>query len=371
MKQTNNQPLMATPAKSLRQFFSHIYFNFKGRASRSEYSSIMLCALYLGLSSVLTIVGFPLLMGLLFFPVLGVIVRRLHDIGYSGKWGVGLVAVFITLAIVDVDLYCYIGYYSTEKLFSGDYGNSYVLLGDGFIVGSILVFISTAIFLCILGFKEGDKGENKYGPSPEYMVVDEGGICNNQHLVATPAKSLWQLITQNYFNFKGRVRRGEFAAIVLCCMPLIGLIVFKLSSFDYIIEGELLSGSLWVLLLLILFCPVLSVLVRRLHDMGYGARWSLGFGLVSLSPLPLSFLVMDMLIPYRDYLFSDNSYYNGGELLFYNMIPILAMFLFYIIVVGVLISSLFLLDGDKTENKYGPSPKYMPIDEYVAGNSPL
>ena len=370
MKQTINQPLMATPAKSLRQFFSHIYFNFKGRASRSEYSSIMLCALYLGLFSVLTIVGFPLLMGLLFFPVLGVIVRRLHDIGYSGKWGVGLVTAFITLTIVDVDLYCYIGYYSTDKLFSGDYGNSYVLLGDGFIVFSILVLISIAIFLCVLGFKEGDKGENKYGPSPEYMPVNEGGTCNNQHLVAAPAKSLWQLITQNYLNFKGRVRRREFATIVLCCMPLIGLIISKSSLFDYIVEGKLLLGSLGVLLLLILFCPVLSVLVRRLHDMGYGARWSFVFGLVSLSPLLLSILILDMLNPYMNYIFSENSYY-GNDDAWIALILFITMFLFYIIVVGVLISSLFLLDGDKTENKYGPSPKYMPIDEYVAGNNPL
>lgn len=42
---------------------------------------------------------------------------------------------------------------------------------------------------------------------------------NNQPIVATPAKSLWQYFvesyTQNYFNFKGRARRREYWGIWL------------------------------------------------------------------------------------------------------------------------------------------------------------
>ena len=42
---------------------------------------------------------------------------------------------------------------------------------------------------------------------------------NDQPIVATPAKSLWQYFvesyTQNYFNFKGRARRREYWGIWL------------------------------------------------------------------------------------------------------------------------------------------------------------
>ena len=57
--------------------------------------------------------------------------------------------------------------------------------------------------------------------------------------------------------------------------------------------------------------------------------------------------------------------HSNGLLVLFGIIGLI----FIVLVIFILI--LLLLDGDKTENKYGPSPKYMPIDEYVAGNNPL
>lgn len=191
----------------------------------------------------------------------------------------------------------------------------------------------------------------------------------NQPIVAAPAKSLWRYFvesyTQNYFNFKGRARRREYwgiwlfnnlIALAICIALAINVIGSLLSDADAGAFSMLSSMSLpWIVILvlwsIISFFPQASAIVRRLHDKGYSGKWYLGvllFLIVARLPLLLTLIWESEILLFLGWLLS---------VLFF----VLSVFIFI----------LLLLDGDKTENKYGPSPKYMPIDEYVAGNNPL
>lgn len=192
---------------------------------------------------------------------------------------------------------------------------------------------------------------------------------NNQPIVATPAKSLWQYFveayTQNYFNFKGRARRREYWGIWLfnnLIALAISVIGRLLSDTDAGVFSMLSSMNLtWtvisVLWSIVGFFPQASATVRRLHDKGYSGKWYLGVFFLSVVFVTLSFVVGFSLLM--------NGRQLNGMLVLFGLIGLL------FIVLAIFIFILLLLDGDKTENKYGPSPKYMPIDEYVAGNSPL
>lgn len=190
---------------------------------------------------------------------------------------------------------------------------------------------------------------------------------NNQPLVATPAKSLWQYFveayTQNYFNFKGRARRREYWGIWLFCnlialaINVIGHLFSDAGAFSMLSSMNLTWTVISVLWSIVGFFPQASATVRRLHDKGYSGKWYLGVFFLSLVFVTLSFVVgFSLLMDGRQ---------SNGLLVLFGLIGLL------FIVLAIFIFILLLLDGDKTENKYGPSPKYMPIDEYVAGNSPL
>ena len=188
---------------------------------------------------------------------------------------------------------------------------------------------------------------------------------NNQPIVTAPAKSLWQYFveayTQNYFNFKGRARRREywgiwlFNSLVTVAINLIG------GLFPDADRGLFSMNLTWsvicTLWYIISFFPQASAIVRRLHDKGYSGKWYLGVFFLSLIYLPLLFLGGISLLMGGEQ--------SNGLLILFGLVSLL----FLVLVVFIFI--LLLLDGDKTENKYGPSPKYMPIDEYVAGNNPL
>lgn len=192
---------------------------------------------------------------------------------------------------------------------------------------------------------------------------------NNQPIVAAPAKSLWQYFveayTQNYFNFKGRARRREYWGIWLfnnLIALAISVIGRLLSDTDAGVFSMLSSMNLtWtvisVLWSIVGFFPQASATVRRLHDKGYSGKWYLGVFFLSVVFVTLSFVVgFSLLMDGRQ---------SNGLLVLFGLIGLL------FIVLAIFIFILLLLDGDRTENKYGPSPKYMPIDEYVAGNNPL
>ena len=192
---------------------------------------------------------------------------------------------------------------------------------------------------------------------------------NNQPIVAAPAKSLWQYFvesyTQNYFNFKGRARRREYWGIwlfynlIALAINVIGHLFSDADAgaFSMLSNMNLTWTVISVLWSIISFFPQASATVRRLHDKGYSGKWYLGVLFLSLILVTLSLFVGISLLVGKGH--------SDGLFVLFGIIGLI------FIVLGIFIFILLLLDGDKTENKYGPSPKYMPIDEYVAGNNPL
>lgn len=200
---------------------------------------------------------------------------------------------------------------------------------------------------------------------------------NRQPIVATPGKSLWQYFisayTENYVNFKGRARRREFWGFVLF-YNLIGFVAY---FFLYLIAGvsvfsrayagdpspvgiffpSLISFIMCVFALASLL-PSLGVSVRRLHDRGYSGKWYLAYLLAGVLSFPF-FLLAGV----GSLLDSDSS--AGGFIVIAGLLIVVAMGL------GIFLFLQYVQDGDREANKYGESPKYQPIDEYVAKSDAL
>lgn len=165
------------------------------------------------------------------------------------------------------------------------------------------------------------------------------------NVIATPMMSFGEAIKtcfKKYATFSGRARRSEywwFALFthILSSIPLYALITWKVgvksdleaqayeSAFDTDKMQALLAQAesydtifylgIFVLgfIALALLIPSLAVMARRLHDKGKNA-W----------------LILLLLIPIVN------------------------------IVIAIVFFIWFLMDGDKEDNQYGPSPKYIP-----------
>ena len=158
------------------------FFDFKGRARRSEYwwfilFTIIVSAAFNYCSSFLPFLSYiGLVVSLLLtIPMLAALTRRLHDTGRSGWW-VLLFGVLIALAYGSL---FYVFYPVADQLKAdGDYMALAKILADAFqgsptaatvymfsAIGIIVLFIITLIFSVM----DSKWGANKYGPSPKYQ----------------------------------------------------------------------------------------------------------------------------------------------------------------------------------------------------------
>ena len=81
-------------------------------------------------------------------------------------------------------------------------------------------------------------------------------------------------VLKNFANFKGRARRKEYWMFGLFYY-LIFLLMFFLDNMLGITLDGIGYGLLSIGYLLLMFVPSLSVLVRRLHDVGKSGWWML------------------------------------------------------------------------------------------------
>lgn len=152
------------------------YANFTGRARRAEYWYFVLFMSLFGIvARVLDVILFadkPIGLALspistlfsLFFliPNLAVSVRRLHDIGRSGKWVLLYYVLIIVwlVALMVTGASALAGAVATGMLSSLSAGFFATLFGGG------LVIVVFAIMLLIWCCLPGIVGANKYGPDP-------------------------------------------------------------------------------------------------------------------------------------------------------------------------------------------------------------
>ena len=148
-------------------------------------------------------------------------------------------------------------------------------------------------------------------------------------------------------TFKGRATKQEFWIFVLfefvVNFVLLGLTALTIGS----VAGNILLG-LTLLVDLVLLVPYVSVSVRRLHDLNLA-----GFWLWYLNPigLPVIFMVYLLDLDKASNLVIDKIQKIGSVWLGWIL-----TWLFWPIGAGFTLFLLFLYDGKKEDNDFGPNP---------------
>lgn len=173
-----------------------------------------------------------------------------------------------------------------------------------------------------------------------------------------------------YADFTGRSRRSEYwwfglFTLLLMAIPLIALNVVAL-----VFEGTLhvdpdkvgpttqaLDAIFLVvlgLMCLFLLIPSLAVQTRRLHDTGRSGWWLVAGILASVAYSIAELFVMGSVADH------STSIHNISHAFGVSTIGALIMLLLYLVQVGISIAIFIfcLIDSQRGENMYGPSPKY-------------
>ena len=146
-------------------------------------------------------------------------------------------------------------------------------------------------------------------------------------------KIVLNCITQKYLKFQGRTSRKELWLFLICSMLLmfilegIFFILSILASSGYILKDTsfLLKLSINSLFVIFFTIPMITVIVRRLHDVNFSGWWYLYLSI----PITIG---------------SGITRYNIDKL-FYVSIALLILFIF-----------LMCKKGTPTTNKYGEPP---------------
>ena len=137
------------------------YAKFTGRATRMEFWSFMLIfhiALFV----------FPLAELIMLLPALAVTVRRLHDVGWSGKW---------VLAVVLCNLFAVVGLVGALSSLNDEYREFADFFTDAAVNGvalfvlSFLAVVAIGVLIFVLTLCDSQHGANQYGPSRKYPLV--------------------------------------------------------------------------------------------------------------------------------------------------------------------------------------------------------
>jgi uncharacterized membrane protein YhaH (DUF805 family) len=139
---------------------------------------------------------------------------------------------------------------------------------------------------------------------------------------------------RRYAVFRGRSMRFELILFVL----LLALIRIGIGYTSWFLSTENVEWGQRGFILLI-FCPLLALMIRRLHDTGRSGRW-----LVIGLPL-LGFLLWELAVQIRDPLAQSPI----------DAMPVLARVA--LALTGVVIAVLLLWDADEGGNEYGPDPR--------------
>ena len=168
---------MMEPVEAVKTCFKK-FFDFKGRARRSEYWWFMLFTLvvwwvisFLGtMTPVFTYIGLILVL-LLSIPQFAALTRRLHDSNHSGWW---VFAMFV----------CFLVFYGSFAVMLAPHMSALMSEGDNMTmmfavhpspqamsVAAVAGFCYFILFIITLVFAVMDSHwtENKYGPSPKYQ----------------------------------------------------------------------------------------------------------------------------------------------------------------------------------------------------------
>lgn len=158
------------------------FFDFKGRARRSEYWWFVLFVMIVSsvfnygglLLPFLSYVGMFCSL-LLLIPQFAAMTRRLHDTGRSGWW-VAILAILYVVVLVSMAIL--VAPYGTQLFETTDSMVQAEMMADAYQSNPVVATVMTGcsilglvfmIITFIFTLLDSKWGENKYGPSPKYQ----------------------------------------------------------------------------------------------------------------------------------------------------------------------------------------------------------
>ena len=178
---------MVNPVEAVVRGFRN-YAHFGGRATRAEF---WWWALFLVIGSAVftgidTLIGWSSVLETLFIlatllPTLAVTARRLHDIGKTGWWQLGWIAIPITAWLVTGITYVIGAFleYRTKDPPGGwnfdtdnvDWANSEAIFAAFppaaiVLIAAIVITLGIIVWEIVWMARRGESGENRFGPDP-------------------------------------------------------------------------------------------------------------------------------------------------------------------------------------------------------------
>lgn len=287
----------------------HNYVNFNGRATRTEFFSVLisLFVLYI-LTAVLLIL--PVL-GIIIFaaytlaiilPLLSVTARRLHDVNKPAwfilvPFGLGLLA-FIIAANA----------YATM---------SFSLLAGCHIIAAIATLFNAYVaYLIVL----------PSAPNSTYGTADNLKAPLKLELV----DALKKVYLKNYLNFNGRAGRAEFWWPVYFFTFIYASLINALNIIPF------LGTAISIIVMLAVILPNIALAVRRMHDINKSGFY------VLIPYAGLAICVISYISAF------SNPYFGAGFKILFGTLIAIASIIYFVV--------LALRKGDQTENRFGAVP---------------
>jgi len=157
-----------------------------------------------------------------------------------------------------------------------------------------------------------------------------------------------EICFKKYFDLKGRARRSEYWWFVL-----FGFILRTLSRFlDNQLSAFVDYAPFSIVASVLFFFPMLSVAFRRLHDIGRSGWWVGAVCILIAASLAIETLLEGLCACQltRGLSFS-HSLSSASEV-------VAAVPMIIALIANFCILIFMLVDSDRGENKYAPSPKY-------------
>ena len=166
------------------------------------------------------------------------------------------------------------------------------------------------------------------------------------------------MVLRKYTDFTGRARRKEFWMFVLFTI-IIGIVAQILDHMLGLNFSKQLTSSGWISTLynLAVFIPSLAVTVRRFHDIGKSG-WVYARFCIAMFTGVLAFVFYMVFTVLKN---SDMDSLKEGTLdpavFTGTFFMVVALFVLFILVLGIWQIALLCKDSQPGDNKWGPNPK--------------
>ena len=288
----------------------HNYVNFNGRATRTEYFSVLISVLVLFIPAAILLIV-PVLGVIIFasyslaviLPVLAVTARRLHDVNKPAwfilvPFGLGLLAFIIAV-------------------------NAYATMSFSLLTGCHLIAAIAALF-------------NAY---VAYLVVlpsDPNSAYGSTKDLPTPLKlelvdALKKVYLKNYLNFNGRAGRAEY------WWPTYFFVFIYSSLISFLNVIPFLGTAVSIIVMLAVILPNIALAVRRMHDINKSGFFVL---------IPYAGIVVGACLYVSAF---SNPYFGAGFKILFGTFIAVAGCIFFLV--------LALRKSDERENRFGPVPE--------------